>query len=80
MKKVHGTFSSFQDLGAAMGVKAAKVEEKPRKCSVCGGTLHRCGNSNVLACDFSKLEDKELPDGTKVQVFSKCGNIVIETA
>ena len=79
MKQVHGTFTNFKDMGIALGVKIPKTkEEKPMKCSNCGGPMHRAGNSNVWVCDFSKLTDEKLPDGTDVQVFAKCGNMVIE--
>lgn len=76
---VHGRFTNFKDMATALGVKAPKAkEEKPRKCPNCGGELRKCGNTNVYVCDFSKLEDKTTSDGTEVQVFSKCGNVVID--
>lgn len=79
MKQVHGTFTNFKDMGIALGVKIPKTkEEKPMKCSNCGGPMRRVGNSNVWVCDFSKLTDEKLPDGTDVQVFTKCENTVIE--
>ena len=79
MKQVHGTFTNFKDMAVALGFKVPKAkEEKPMKCSNCGGPMHRAGNSNVWVCDFHKLVDEKMPDGTDVQVFSKCGNIVID--
>ena len=79
MNKVHGTFTNFKDMGIALGIKMPKEKaEKPRKCTVCGGHMKRAGNSNVWVCDFHKLVDEKMPDGTDVQVFSKCGNIVID--
>lgn len=79
MNKVHGTFTNFKDMAVALGIKIPKTkEEKPMKCSNCGGPMHRAGNSNVWVCDFHKLTDEKLPDGTDVQVFTKCGNTVIE--
>lgn len=76
MKQVHGTFNSFKTLGAAMGFKAPKVEEKEHKCPNCGGVMERAGNSNVFVCPFNKLEERDLK-GKPVQVFSKCGKFVI---
>lgn len=79
MNKVHGTFTNFKDMGIALGIKMPKEKaEKPRKCTICGGAMKRAGNSNVWVCDFHKLVDEKMPDGTDVQVFSKCGNIVID--
>lgn len=79
MNKVHGTFTNFKDMGIALGIKMPKEKaEKPMKCSNCGGPMHRAGNSNVWVCDFHKLTDEKLSDGTDVQVFTKCGNTVIE--
>lgn len=79
MNKVHGTFTNFKDMGIALGIKMPKEKaEKPMKCSNCGGPMRRAGNSNVWVCDFHKLVDEKMPDGTDVQVFSKCGNIVID--
>lgn len=79
MNKVHGTFTNFKDMAVALGVKIPKTkEEKPMKCSNCGGPMRRAGNSNVWVCDFHKLMDEKLSDGTDVQVFTKCGNTVIE--
>jgi hypothetical protein len=70
----HGTFSNFKDLGAMMGViqKCKPDSSKPRKCPICGNPLKRCDGSNVYACDSSALKDEVLPDGTSVQVFTKC--------
>ena len=79
MKQVHGTFTNFKDMGIALGFKVRKEKpEKAHKCENCGGPMHRAGNSNVWVCDFHKLTDEKLPDGTDVQVFAKCENIVIE--
>lgn len=78
---VHGRFNSFGDMAAALGMKAPKGKaEKARKCPNCGGELRKCGNTNVYVCDFSKLEDATAKDGTAVQVFTKCGNVVIDKA
>lgn len=78
MKRVHGTFDSFKTLGAAMGLKTpkTKVKEKEHKCPNCGGVMERVSNSNVFVCPFNKLEECDLK-GKPVQVFSKCGKIVI---
>lgn len=79
LSATHGTFNSFSALADALGVKASeKREPSPMKCSNCGGPMHRAGNSNVWVCDFHKLTDEKLPDGTDVQVFTKCENTVIE--
>ena len=75
----HGTLKSVSALADALGGKAReKREPRPVKCSNCGGPMHRAGNSNVWVCDFHKLTDEKLSDGTDVQFFAKCGNMVIE--
>lgn len=79
--EVHGRFNSFKEMGAALGAKMPKAKvEKARKCPNCGGELRKCGNTNVYVCDFHKLEDATTKDGVAVQVFSKCGNTVIDQA
>ena len=76
MKQVHGTFNSFKDLGAAMNIKS-KEKTETRKCKNCGQPLRQVPGTNVWMCDYSVMEDQELKDGTQVQVFSKCGNVVL---
>lgn len=78
MKNIHGTFKSFAEMGKAMGVKAPQVKPKVLKCPNCGGPLNRVGESNVWTCDFFRLSDDKLPDGTAIQVFEKCNNLVID--
>lgn len=80
MKKisdVHGTFNSFKEVAAAMGMKAPKVKAETRKCKNCGGPLRHVEGTNVWVCDFFKLEDQKLSEDVEVQVFTKCGNKVI---
>jgi ribosomal protein L37AE/L43A len=77
MKKISGKFSSFQDLGAALGIKPAKgKKEKPRKCPKCGKELRKLEGTNIYVCDYSTLEDKVLKDGTTAQVSTKCGTVI----
>lgn len=73
---VHGTFTSFKDLGAAMKIKD-KVRIETCKCKKCGQPLRNVPGTNVWMCDFVNLEDAKLPDETEVQVFTKCGNVVL---
>lgn len=78
MKMVHGTFKSFKEMGAAMGVKAPKEQpEAVHKCKNCGGPLTHIPGTNAWICEFNKLEDVEMPNGTSVQVFSKCNNFIL---
>ncbi len=76
MKQIHGTFNSFETMAAAMGFKTPKIKEKEHKCPDCGNPMDHIAGSNVFACPFSKLEEREL-NGKPVQVFSKCGGFVI---
>lgn len=78
MKQVHGTFKSFAEMGKAMGVKIPKAKKPEKKCPNCGAPLNPVGGSNVWICDFFHLKDEKLPNGTEVQVFRKCNNLVIE--
>lgn len=77
MKMVHGKFSSFKEMGAAMGIKLPKERPEAHKCKNCGGPLSHVNGTNVWLCDFYKMEDAEAPDGTLVQVFSKCKNYIL---
>lgn len=78
MKMVHGKFSSFKEMGAAMGVKEPKAKaEKPLKCGYCGQDMHRVGNTNVWACGNPYIVDATLK-GKPVQVFgSACPHTTI---
>ena len=75
MKNVHGKFTSFKEMGAALGIKSKEKAEKPRKCKVCGGLMNKVAG-NVWVCPFHKVTIEKLGD-TEVQVFSECGNRVI---
>lgn len=76
MKQVHGTFNSFKDVAVAMGMKV-KEKKEVRKCKNCGQPLRNLPGTNVWMCDFVDLRDEKLPDETEVQVFTRCGNIVL---
>lgn len=77
MKQVHGTFNSFKDVATAMGMKIKGEKKETRKCKKCGQPLRHVPGTNVWMCDFVSLEDAKLPDETEVQVFTKCGNVVL---
>lgn len=70
------TFNSFKDLGVALRIKN-KAKANNCKCKKCGQSLENITGTNVWMCKFASMEDKELKDGTSVQVFSKCGNVVL---
>lgn len=44
-------FHSFQELGAAFGVKTKPRKERTYYCRNCGKALRHVGNSNVYLCD-----------------------------
>lgn len=72
------TFTNFKDMGAAMGVKMPKAKAEPaRKCENCGAPMRKVVGTNIWVCDFHKMTDEKLPNGTSVQVFSECGNTSI---
>lgn len=81
MEFVHGTFNSFKDMGAAMGLKAPKGKpEQAMECSYCGQSMHRIGDTNVWACGRPYIVDTTLK-GKPVQVFgSSCPQITIGEA
>lgn len=82
--------NSLKDLGAAMKTKNPEFKcktpkektEKARKCKVCGGLMRHVADTNVWVCDLHKLEVKKFKDAEGIdreaQVFSKCGNVVID--
>lgn len=72
--------NSFADLAKACGLKNKdRKKNRVMKCPNCGGQMREVEGSNVWICDFSKLEEKDL-DGKKVQVFSTCGNFILNSA
>lgn len=74
---VHGNFTSFKEMGAALGVKVKTPKAKVHKCSFCGEPLRQVQGTNVWVCDNPmvirdaklKINGKE----TDVQVFGPCG-------
>ena len=65
-------FNSFREISRFFGVKPARAKkEKPRKCSYCGGEMHRIEGTNVWACGNPFIVDAEL-NGQPVQVFGSC--------
>lgn len=76
-KNVHGTFTSLEALAKALGIKSKKEVEKTRKCKNCGEPLRHIQGTNTWLCDTVHLTDEKLKDGTEVQVFTPCGNVVL---
>lgn len=74
---MNGTYKSFQELAVAMGMKVSPKKAVKRKCGNCGAPLRNVTGTNVWLCDYSKLEENELADGTAVQVFTPCENVVL---
>lgn len=80
LSKTHGTFTSFSDLGAVLGVKPAPAKKpKAIKCKKCGGEMTQAGNSNVFVCN-NEIEREIERDGEKVKVKKTCGNYFIKKA
>lgn len=69
MKKIHGKFSPFKEMGQALGIKPSKAKiEKAKKCPRCGQNMHRVEGTNVWACSNPYIVDAMLK-GVPVQVF-----------
>lgn len=80
LKNVHGTFNSFKEMGAAIGMKAPKGKPTEAiKCPICGQDMSRVGNTNVCVCKNISLRDEKLK-GKDVQVFGVCNFTLLSEA
>lgn len=51
MKKIKsGTFNSFAELGAAMGIEQKPEKTITKKCLKCGGRMEQVPGTNVFFC------------------------------